>query len=87
MYCFITKELPDTLRISNRTTPWVFSTPKQSVECGSEKVGKELKISSIWQGRLKMQGLGSEKKKTISKISCIENVCSKIKNISSLLQI
>lgn len=53
------------LRISDKTIPWVFSTPKQSVECGSEKVGKELIISSICQKKKKMQGLGSEKEKTV----------------------
>lgn len=62
MYCFITKEVPDILRISNKTTPCFFSTTKQSVECGSEKVGKALKISSIWQGKLKVQGWALEKR-------------------------
>lgn len=62
MYCFITKEVPDILRISNKTTPWMFSATKQSVECWSEKVRKELKVSSIWQEKLKMQRLVSEKK-------------------------
>lgn len=62
MHRFITKEVPEMLRIWNKTTPRVFSAPKQSVECGSEKLGKQLEIPSFWQGKLKIQRFGSRKR-------------------------